>query len=337
GTVQDAVNASTSTGDVVKVAGHCGTLNAQGGTAQVVRITRTLTIRGGYTVTNWTTSDPAANPAVLDAKGAGTVLHISGDIAPVIEGLHVTGGASDAFHGAGIHNDGSASTLSNVTISGNVAWDLGGGIYNLNDGDMTLTDVVIHDNAAWPAHPYGFGGGMYNNRSDATLTNVVFYDNKASKGGGIASDRGHLTLTNVTLTANWAVFGDGIYNRYSDPSLTNCIVWGNRPENIFNVPGTGADPVITYSNIEDGYAGTGNIDANPLFANAASGNLRLQSTSPAIDAGDNAAVSVATDLDGHPRRTDVSTIPDTGNGTAPIVDMGAYEYHARALAIAKSA
>ncbi|MCP3976123.1 MAG: hypothetical protein GY720_16705, partial [bacterium] len=159
GTVQDAVNASTSTGDVVKVAGHCGTLNAQGGTVQVARITKTLTIRGGYTVTNWTTPDPAANPTVLDARGAGTVLHISGDIAPVIEGLHVTGGASDAFHGAGVHNDGSASTLSNVTISGNVAWDLGGGIYNLDGGDMTLTDVIVHDNAAWPAHPYGFGGG----------------------------------------------------------------------------------------------------------------------------------------------------------------------------------
>ncbi|MCP3958719.1 MAG: PKD domain-containing protein, partial [bacterium] len=58
---------------------------------------------------------------------------------------------------------------------------------------------------------------------------------------------------------------------------------------------------------------------------------------PAIDAGDNGVVTVATDLDGHPRRTDVATVADTGSGTAPIVDMGAYEYHSRALAIAKSA
>ncbi len=70
---------------------------------------------------------------------------------------------------------------------------------------------------------------------------------------------------------------------------------------------------------------------------AASGDLRLQSTSPAIDTGGNAAVFVATDLDGHPRRTDVTAVADTGNGTAPIVDMGAYEYHSRSLAIAKLA
>jgi uncharacterized repeat protein (TIGR01451 family) len=59
----------------------------------------------------------------------------------------------------------------------------------------------------------------------------------------------------------------------------------------------------------------------------ASGNLRLQFTSPAIDAGNNAAVpaGVTTDLDGNPRFVDIPAVPDTGNGTPPIVDMGAYE------------
>ena len=57
------------------------------------------------------------------------------------------------------------------------------------------------------------------------------------------------------------------------------------------------------------------------------GNLRLQLTSPAIDAGNNAAVpsGVTTDLDGSPRIVDIASVPDTGSGTAPIVDMGAYE------------
>jgi hypothetical protein len=58
------------------------------------------------------------------------------------------------------------------------------------------------------------------------------------------------------------------------------------------------------------------------------GDLRLTGGSPAIDAGDNAAPGlsgITTDLAGNPRFIDVPAAPDTGNGTAPIVDMGAYE------------
>ena len=45
--------------------------------------------------------------------------------------------------------------------------------------------------------------------------------------------------------------------------------------------------------------------------------------------GDNDApglVGVTTDLDGHSRRIDDPNTPDGGNGTPPIVDMGAYEF-----------
>jgi hypothetical protein len=58
-----------------------------------------------------------------------------------------------------------------------------------------------------------------------------------------------------------------------------------------------------------------NLDADPLFVDADNGNLRLQVTSPAIDAGDSDAVPVGitTDLDGNPRFSGAT------------VDMGAYE------------
>jgi len=57
------------------------------------------------------------------------------------------------------------------------------------------------------------------------------------------------------------------------------------------------------------------------------GDLRLQLGSPAIDAGDNSAVpaGITTDLARLPRFMDISGVPDTGSGTPPIVDMGAYE------------
>ena len=55
--------------------------------------------------------------------------------------------------------------------------------------------------------------------------------------------------------------------------------------------------------IEGGWPGTGNNDADPLFVDPDNGDFRLQPDSPSIDAGDNAVVSqgVLRDLNGTPR------------------------------------
>ena len=78
---------------------------------------------------------------------------------------------------------------------------------------------------------------------------------------------------------------------------------------------------VTYSDVQGGWPGDGNIDANPLFADAESGDLHLQAGSPCIDAGSNNAVPivVATDLDANPR------IVDGDADDVATVDMGAYE------------
>ena len=74
------------------------------------------------------------------------------------------------------------------------------------------------------------------------------------------------------------------------------------------------------------------IDADPLFADAASGNYHLAAGSPCIDAGSNAAVpaGVTTDGAGNDRFVDEPDHPDCPQlpgacGTPPVVDMGAFE------------
>jgi len=108
---------------------------------------------------------------------------------------------------------------------------------------------------------------------------------------------------------------------FSNPFLINSILWGNSPNQIFNLDST---PVITYSIIQDGYAGEGNINSNPLLGPLADngGVTKTHSLgwgSPAIDSG-SLTVCPSTDQRGVTRPID-----GNGDGSARC-DMGAYEY-----------
>ncbi len=105
--------------------------------------------------------------------------------------------------------------------------------------------------------------------------------------------------------------------------VENAIIWGNSSFQI-----VANSPVIaSYSDVQGGFAGTGNIDLDPQFVNAGGGDYRLASGSPCIDAGDNTITSLSMiDLEGGPRLFDDPATPDTGVGTAPLVDMGADEW-----------
>ncbi len=87
---------------------------------------------------------------------------------------------------------------------------------------------------------------------------------------------------------------------------------------------------MRYSDVEDGWTGEGNIDADPLFVDPDNDDYHISSGSPCIDAADNTAVpkGIDTDLDGNPRFLDDPATKDTGFGEPPIIDMGAYEFQA---------
>jgi len=214
--------------------------------------------------------------------------------------------------GGGIYNAGSSSlSVTNSTFFLNSAAYSGGGIYNT--ASLTITNSTFFLNSA----AYD-GGGIRNSSSSVSITNSTFYDNSADNGGGIYNYFSDPTITNCTFSRNIAnVHGGGIYNSYSDPTITNSIVWGNFGEEIYN-SSSSSSPVVTYSDVEGGYEGEGNIDADPLFVNWEPGpiapDLHLTALSPAIDSGTSEGAP-ATDIEGNPR--------PQGDG----YDMGAYEYY----------
>ena len=107
-------------------------------------------------------------------------------------------------------------------------------------------------------------------------------------------------------------YGGGIFLLWeSNPILTNSIIWDNNLESIHSNNYGNSQPIVTYSNIEDGWEGAGNIDIDALFTDSENGDYNLQEGSPCINRG-------TSDLDGD----GIEDISDY-DGNAP--DMGAYE------------
>ena len=272
---------------------------------------------------------------------------------PTITNNTVTGNTASSY-GGGIYAGGSP-TISNNTIRGNIASQCGGGIC-CRYSSPTISNNTITENATTEntASFYG-GGGIYCDSSSPAISNNTITGNLASYGGGgICCDYDSSpTISNNTITGNTASYdGGGIYCDYnSSPTILNTIV-------AFNSSGIGGryglvtpglrsncvygNAEYNYSNLTDPTGTDGNISVDPSFVRTPSagsdgqwatadddlGDLHLKPGSPCIDAGDNNAVPawVLTDLDGLLRFVDDPATPDTGLGTAPIVDMGAYEY-----------
>jgi large repetitive protein len=100
-------------------------------------------------------------------------------------------------------------SLRNVTITGGISEGLGDGI--ANGGLLTLDHVTVSDNGPPLVGAMGSeGGGIYNyEEGQLTLVNSTVSRNRAEKGGGIAS-YGHVSLRSSTVAENSAALGGGI-------------------------------------------------------------------------------------------------------------------------------
>ena len=206
----------------------------------------------------------------------------------------------------------------------------GAGIYNGTGCSVTVSDCAFVKNVTgsgglggkpgqcgpWKGRfglngRGGMGGGIGSYQSSPVLTNSTFISNTAVYGGGMSNEHySNSILTNCTFTKNVGkISGGGMYSSTSSPTVTNCIFWEGVPNEI-----AGSPTNVTYCDVEGGYAGTGNINSVPAFADDAG---RLSLGSICIDAGSNSAPNLPDkDFDGWPRIM----------GAA--VDMGAFEYTA---------
>jgi hypothetical protein len=209
--------------------------------------------------------------------------------------------------GGGIFNREATLYLSTSTIKENTtSRSQGAGLYN-DRSTVDISKCYILNNTAQNSN----GGGMHNEESTTTLTNCVVVGNGANNEGGAMKnvDSSTVTIINSTFTANTATTGGALFNqRNSSPTITNCIMWGNGTE-IHNAD-SNCVPVVTYSDVEGGYTGVGNIDADPLFVNAPT-DVSPVVGSPCIDSGTTTSVS-----------DDIVHVARPQGGA---YDMGAYE------------
>ena len=235
-------------------------------------------------------SEDGADVTTIDGGQTGSVVTFSsGETeASFIDGFTIRNGTGTYYEtppglwnyvGGGIFCLDSSPTISNCTISGNTA-DLCGGIGS-EYSFLTITNSTISGNSA------DFeGGGICFSQSEPRILHSTISDNSAGSAGG------------------------GILCVNSDPIITNCILWGDSAPHEPEFYVLSGSPVVTYSDVQGGWSGEGNIDADPLFAGGEDFHLTL--SSPCIDSGTDAGVYM--DLDGEVR--------PLGAG----FDMGADEY-----------
>jgi predicted outer membrane repeat protein len=231
--------------------------------------------------------------------------------------------------GGAIYNNTSSPTIANCSFSSNSAAS-GGAIYNVSSSPV-IRDCLfennqstasnggggaIYSNSSSPAISGSFfwsnsaaisGGALYNVSSTPVLTNCLLAYNQTTLTGGVGGAIYSMTssptaITNCTFTANQATTGGAFYNHQSTVNITNSIFYGDSSELGKPTWQDASYYSVTYSDIQGGFSGIGNMDSDPCFVSPNDLHLRSlaghytstgwvtdSATSPAIDAGNPAS------------------------------------------------
>ncbi|MFN7975601.1 MAG: right-handed parallel beta-helix repeat-containing protein [Acidobacteriota bacterium] len=255
-----------------------------------------------------------------------------------------------AVSGGAVGNPFAPAAITDCWFEHNIDSFFGGGAVQLEWGGTVIGSTFIGTGGG------GEGGGVLAVGKPVLFVGCTFARNSGDIGGGAASVSSNSTFVSCTFVENSVALGSNnddmvvIACSFSNNlgaavactsggsrTITDSILWGDDVE----ITSNGGSVTVTYSDVQGGHPGAGNVDVDPLFFAATGGDLRLLAGSPCIDAGANAGIpSDSLDLDadgdtteptpydheGRPRFFDDPATPDTGAGAPPIVDMGAHEY-----------
>jgi hypothetical protein len=262
-------------------------------------------------------------------------------IPPILDGVYIgAGNANSGGNNKGggliVENYDAASTAYPIVRQTRFVFNdayYGGGVSVADPySGIQLTRCVLANNNAATA------GGAIANLGRCTIDNCLIVANEATnRGGAVYSIGSYCTIIGSTIVQNSADFVGGLHFNSGTIQGSNNIFWGNTDvygnnDQLYLVSGSWTGDHNCIQNLDSNIAGPNSIELHPRFVDEfgddgepSSGdeNFRLLQQSPCIDAGDNAVVVVAVDIEGNDRfYDDPYTLP---NGSV-FVDMGAYEH-----------
>ncbi len=252
-TVQHAVDVANRSEEIRVAAGGYSDIHYRDAVTQVVYISKTVAVRGGYS-SDFSAWDPLVYPTILNAQGQGRVLYITGYSTPTIESLSITGGDAAGLgglegvdSGGGVYVINARPTFSDTQVNNNTAnhggglylcfaegyklansqlssntAHMGGGLYAFLSSDATLKNNTVLNN--WAADE---GGGLYLLNSPSTLAGNTIFNNIVNYGGGGGLSLYHSSaiLEANTITSNTAISGGGLMAQYySDATLSDNVI-----------------------------------------------------------------------------------------------------------------
>lgn len=248
----------------------------------------------GGAITNNQASSPVIshctftnNGGATGASARGGAIYNANNSNPQISFCTFTSNAAASGGGAIYNNSASTPLITNCTFLNNTAISGNGGAILNTTSAPVITLCAFRGNEASTS-----GGGIANmNGSSPRITGSVFSGNNAGNGSGIDiynQQNSNPSIINCTLSNLHLSTNKGcVYNNNSYPVIINSILWG-RNSSILN--SNGGNATVSYSIVQlaqpNVQPGTGNLNVNPMFLSAETGNYRLQQTSPAIHAGD---------------------------------------------------
>jgi hypothetical protein len=275
-------------------------------------------------------SSGAATGSAGNKDRGGGILCVTA-VSPTVRNCRFVGNRATFGGGAGYISNGAAPTFTDCSFEDGDGGSFGGAFDVASGGAVLYERCLFQGNTADRAGAleiFATTGGV--------VDNCIFFDNTATGSGGgggmWTGSGGNTRVRNCTFVGNTstvnAVAGLRIQNAAA-ATAANCILWGNTG------PGgaQGADNQVnaaanvTWSIVQGGFVGTGNLDSDPMLTPPPFGFFTPTPSSPGTDAGSNAEAQPGITLDYglKPRFVDDPAQTDIGVGPAPIIDMGARE------------